>query len=103
MLPQGSQVFFQLRGYHGIPLESLQGNRASSQVETGNSGYLSSCDRDLRVPIEFQQKSQASSCLEAWNSAFLSSCKRGIRPPVKLKQGTLAFSRGATGESDFVL
>ena len=66
----------------------------------GNSGYLSSCDRDLGAPIEFQQESQASSCLVAWNSTFLLSCKRGVRPPVELRQGTRAFSRGATGESD---
>ena len=93
-----------------IPLELKQGNRPSfrndvgntgtSQVVTGNSGYLSSCDRDLGAPIEFQQESQASSCLVAWNSTFLLSCKRGVRPPVELRQGTRAFSRGATGESD---
>ena len=48
----------------GIPLESLQGNMASSQVEAGNSGFSSS-DVDLGVPIKFQQGSQGLSCVEA--------------------------------------
>ena len=86
-------------GHLGIPVESLQRNRASSRVEAENSGLLSSCDRDLGVPIEFQQGSQASYHFVAWNSSFLSNWKRGIRPPVKFRWGTLAFSRGVTGES----
>ena len=45
----------------GIALESLQGNRSSSRVEAGSSGFLSSCHRDLGVPFEFQHGSQASS------------------------------------------
>ena len=44
-----------------IALESLQGNRASSQVEVGYSGFLSSYDRDLGVPLELQKRSRASS------------------------------------------
>ena len=58
----------------GMPLELLQGNRASSQVKAGNSGFFSSLGMDLGVPIEFQQGSQGSSCVEAWNSALLLSC-----------------------------
>jgi len=69
-------------GYLGIPLDSLQENKASSQVEEGNSRFLSICDRDLGVPIEFQQGIQASSPVEAWDSTFCSSCERGVRPPV---------------------
>ena len=38
MLPQGSQASFQVAmGHLRIPLELLQGNRVSSQVEVGNS------------------------------------------------------------------
>lgn len=52
LLPQGSKVFFRvMKGMHRIALESWQGNRASSRVEMGNSGFLSSCDRDLGVLI----------------------------------------------------
>ena len=31
-------------GFLGIPLESLQENRASSRVEVENSGFISSCE-----------------------------------------------------------
>ena len=53
----------------------VQGTGASSQVEEGNSEFLSTCNRDFGVPIEFQHVSLAASLVEAWNSAFLSSCK----------------------------
>ena len=64
---------------------------ASSCVQAGNSGFLSSCNRELRVPNEFQQGNQASAPAEAWDSAFFSSCKRGIRPPVELRWGAGSF------------
>lgn len=69
-------------GKLGIPFMPLEGNKASSQVEAGNSGFLSCCDRDLREPIEFQQGSPVSCHVEAWNSAFILSCKWGVKPPV---------------------
>jgi len=53
-----------------IAFEELQGNRASSLVKSGNSVFLSSFDRYLRVPTRFQQGSQASSHVEAWKSTF---------------------------------
>ena len=56
----------------GILVVLLQGNWASSRLETGNSGLLSSCNRDLRAVsvrdeacIEFQQGNQAMSCIPA--------------------------------------
>ena len=64
---------------------------ASSCIQAGNSGFLPSCKRELRVPNEFQQGNQALAPAEAWDSAFLSSCKRGIRPPVKLRWGAGSF------------
>ena len=57
---------FELRGPLRIPLQSMQGHRASSRVEAGTSGCLSSSDMDLGVPMEFQQGSQASSHVETW-------------------------------------
>ena len=86
------------KGHLGIHFKALQGNRASSGVEAGNSIFLSSCDRDLGVPIKFQQGSQGLSHFETWNSAFLSGCKRVLRHPVEIKRGTRAFSRGAAGD-----
>ena len=57
----------------------------------GNSGFLSSCNRNLGVPIEFQEGSQAASRVESWNFSFLSSCKRGIMSAVVLKRVIQAF------------
>ena len=37
-----------------IPLQLVQGQMASSQVEAGTSMFLSSSDMDLWVPMEFQ-------------------------------------------------
>ena len=39
----------------------MAGNSGTSRVEVGNSGFLSSFDKNLGVLIEFQQGSQASS------------------------------------------
>ena len=60
-------------GYLGIPLDSLQENKASSQVEVGNSGFCSSCERSFGVPIEF--------------------FNRGVRPGLMLGHETLLSSR----------
>ena len=40
-------------------------NRAVSRVQSGNSVFLSSGDRDLGLPIKVQLGSQASSGVEA--------------------------------------
>ena len=81
----------------GIPLQSVQGHTASSQIEARTSGCLFSFDMDLGVPMEFQQGSQAPSRVEIWNSASLSRFQRGVRLPVEWTQGSKAFSRSATG------
>ena len=83
----------------GIPLQSVQGHRASSLVEFGTSVFLFSSDMDLGVPMEFQQGSQASSRGVTWNSASLSRCKRSVRLPVEWTQGSGAFSPGPMGLS----
>ena len=59
------------------PLQLLQGNRASSRVEVGNSGkLLSNFDRDLGVPIKFN---------------------RGVRRHLVLLHGTPLSSRVVNG------
>ena len=65
----------------------------------GNSGFLSSSDRDLIVPMEIRLGSQTLSRVGAWNSTFLSRWKMGVRPPVEWRKGSGAISRGATGLS----
>ena len=47
-----SGILSSCEGPLGIPLELVQAARASSLVEVGNSVFLSSFDRDLRVPME---------------------------------------------------
>ena len=37
-----------------IPLQSVQGHSASSQVEAGTLGFLSFADMDLGVLMEFK-------------------------------------------------
>ena len=63
----------------------MQGTRASSRVEAGNTGFLSNSDRDVWVPMDIPLGSQKSSRVEAWNSASLSRWERGVRPPVELR------------------
>ena len=94
VLPKKSGPFSSCEGPVGIPLKSLPVNRAVSRVQSGNSVFLSSGDRDLGLPIEVQLGSQASSAVEAWNSVFLLSCQRAVMPPVEFRQGIWAFSRG---------
>lgn len=45
----------------------------SSQLAAGNSGFLSSYDRDLGVPLELKQVSQAFYCVMVENSGLLSN------------------------------
>ena len=85
-----------MEGLLGIPLELVQVTRASCRDEAGNSGFLSSSDRDLGVPMEIPLGSQTSSYIGAWNSTSLSRWKRGVRPPVELRYVSGPISRGAT-------
>jgi len=61
----------------------VQRHTASSRVDAGTLGFLSSSDMDLGVLIESQQGSQASSRVETWNSASLSRFLRDVRLPVE--------------------
>ena len=79
-----SGILLNCEGPLWIPLELVQGTRASSQVEAGNSVFSSS-DLDLGVPMEISLQSQSSSRVEAQNSSSLSRCKRVVRPPVELR------------------
>lgn len=47
MLAQEVRPPFDCKEHLGIPLKSLQGNRASSVDEMGNKEFLCGCDRDL--------------------------------------------------------
>ena len=76
--------WFCLRKFRSL-FELVQATRASSRDEAGNSGFLSSSDKDLRVPMEIPLRSHMSSRVGAWNSASCSKWKRGVRPPVKLR------------------
>jgi len=71
-----------------------QRNRAASSIESVNSVFFSSGDRDLGAAMKVLVGSQASSRFEAWNSAFLSSCKRGIILRVLIRRFIRAFSLG---------
>lgn len=73
-----SSLLSRCKRERGIVFKSLPGNRASSQVEAGNSGFLSIWDRDLGIPIEFQQ---------------------GIKPWLVLRHETLLSSRVGKGVS----
>ena len=51
-LPQYLGLVSICDGKFGVPLESQQGNRASSPVEVGNSGFLSDFSRKLRISLD---------------------------------------------------
>ena len=55
-----SSLHSSCEGPLGIPFQSVQGHRASSQVVARTSGFLSSSDMDLGVPMKFQQESHVS-------------------------------------------
>ena len=71
-------ILWSCEGPLGIPLELVQATRASCRVEAGNSGFLSSSDRDLRVPMEIPLGSQTSSGVGAWNSPLPSRGGIGV-------------------------
>ena len=86
-------------GHVRIPLESLPANRAVSRVQSVNSVFHCSGNKDLWLPIKLQLGSQASSGVEAWNLAFLLSGQRAVKPPDEFRWGIWASSRGSAGES----
>ena len=94
-----SGLLWTFEGPLGIPLELVQGTRASCRGEARDSGFLSCSDMDLRVPMEIRLGSQTSSHIEAWNCPSFSRCKMGVRPPVELRLGSGPISRGTTGLS----
>ena len=94
-----SGLLWSFEGPLGIPLELVQGTRASYRGEARNSGFLSSSDMDLRVPMEIPLGSQTSSRIEAWDCPSLSRSKMGVRLPVELMSGSGPICRGATGLS----
>lgn len=61
MLPQKFSLLSCCPGASRVSSPDGAGHRASSVLEAGTSGFLSSADLDLNVPMEFQQRSQASS------------------------------------------
>ena len=67
------------------------GPQDSSRVAAGNSGFLSSCDRNLREPPELPKGSQASFRVSRGNSATT----------LESLQGNLASSRIEGGMSCF--
>ena len=74
-LPQCLGLVSICDGELGVPLESHQGNWASSPVEVGNSGFLLSFSGKLRIPLEL-----------CWgNLGFISSCNKGVRSPLELR------------------
>ena len=76
---------FDLQGTNPIPLESLQGNRASSRIEAGNSEFFSSCDRYLRDPLDLHKGSQALFLGASVNAGLLSSHCWGLGTHLELK------------------
>ena len=58
-------LFLSCDGHIRIPLESLPANRTMSQIQSGNSVFLFSGNRDLGLFIKVQLGSQALSCVEA--------------------------------------
>ena len=94
-----SGLLWSFEGPLGIPLELVQGTRASYRGEARNSGFLYSSDMELGVPMKIPLGSQTSSLIEAWDCASFSRCKRIVRPPVELSSGSDPIYRGATGLS----
>lgn len=85
-------------GKIGVPLElscRSQGSfrvatgeldQASSQVQSENSGFLSSCNMGVRTLLELQGDS-GSFQVAAGELGLLSSCSRELGIPLDLQQG----------------
>ena len=74
-------------------LELRWETHGSSPVATGISGFLLSCDEDLREPFGLPQGSQGSFLVERGTSGFLSSHCMGIGPHLMLRHETPLSSR----------
>ena len=71
-----------------------------SQGAAGNSGFPSSCDRDLRDPLVLPQESQVSIRVVKGLSGFPFSRYRGIEPHLELRlepQGRSLVRRWLSG------
>ena len=76
-----SSLLSSCEGPLGIPFQSEHRHGASSGIEAGTSGFLSSADMDLGDPMEFPQ---------------------GVRPCLIRRHGPLLPSLGVKGLSGFL-
>ena len=94
-----------------FPSRCSVGLRVTLKPQRGNSGFLSSCDGDLKGPLELLHVNRTSSRVETGNlglksqwetwgssrvalviSVFLLSCHRVVGPPLMVQGGTWSAS-----------
>ena len=69
----------------------------SFPLVVGNSGFLSSCDGDLREPLGLPQGSQASFRVARGTAGFFLSRCCGMQPRLELRQETQGSSSVVIG------
>ena len=74
-------------------LELPQRPEGSSNVVSGKSGILSSCEGHLEIPFELVQVTRASCRVEAGNSGFLSSSDGNLGVLMEIPLGSQTSSR----------
>ena len=84
-------------GELGVPLESQQGNWASSPVEVGNSGLISGFSRKSGFLLSCDGETWGSSRVVTGESD-LSSGGEELGFPLELQQGSQASSQVVRGE-----
>ena len=86
---------------HGISLEMVRHERASSRDVGGTSWFFSSCGGELREPLVLPQGSAISIRVARGSRGLLSNHCRANRPHLGLCPETLCFFPVVTGISGF--
>lgn len=101
-LPQGNQASFQVARAPWNSSKSCCRGIGGSHLknEVGNSGLLSSCNRDLKGSYQVSTEVRPRLVFQAWNSTFPLKLDKGCQVSCQVEVGNLSpFSKRATGDS----
>ena len=83
---------------HGIALQAMQVNRASSRSEGEVSWFFSNCSRILGFPLELRRGWPLRTRVCSVTSGLLSNCKEHLGILLETSQGNSEASRGEAGD-----
>ena len=90
-------------GELGVPLQLLQGNRVTFQIEAGNPGFFWSCSEKLGVSLKLSGGNWRSCGVAISETGLLFEVLGEVGIPLNSKQGHQPSSQDEVGNMGFIL